>query len=663
MSIRRDYTFHKGLLSFMLLGLGAATGAGAAAGTFEGYAARTAFVPVTEGNKLAVDIFLPVEGPEQSSFPVVLSYTPYQRAEIDPATGTAHDLMRSRLHRDLVRQGYAVVMADMRGTGASTGWLLDFMPAIWDDGKALVDWIAAQPWCDGNVGMQGGSYLGWSQTATASRKPAALKCIVPCVILLEGYTGEVCPGGMYLQGFLNLWSGFMTPAQRNHYVPGRKLPTKPAVDEDGDGELADEIPLDQDGNGTFLNDGFPPKYADGAERKHVYFLATREHEKDYDYSQWAKDAPFVNSKSPLGYTMYDLGPNAHVEALRESHIPIYNVGGWFDGFTRGTFELYCTLQDTNPSKAIVFPGYHDVEGGPYYEYLGEARGAAEDLLLKEHLRFYDRYLKGVDNGIDREPPLLIYVMHGGGWRQENEWPLAREARRLLYFAEDHTLRATPGPAGKDEYRVDYTHDSRYGENNGNRWMGIGGNAPSSLPVRTEKDKQCLVYTSAPLDADTEVTGHPLVKFWVSSTAPEGDSFVYLEEVSPEGEAMLVTEGQLRAGFAKLHDNDDIIRGGNSDIEVLPELPWHGFEQEDFQEGIFAGGAVVEVTIDLLPTSWVFRKGHSIRIAIACADFPTFRLNERLCPTNSPADPNNAAAAITIYRDASRPSRIDLPVVR
>ena len=629
---------------------------------YKGSKVFSAYVPMSDGERLAVDVYLPTDGPARSAFPVVLAYTPYQRSNIDPASGEVHDLRRSGLTQALLAHGYAAVCADMRGTGVSTGWLMDFMPQIWKDGKELVDWIAAQPWCDGNVGMSGGSYLGWSQTAVASQKPAALKCIMPAVVPLEGYTGEVYPGGICVLGFLNLWSGGMYGSVRNHYSPGGPLPTKPVVDEDGDGDLADEIPVDVNGNGSFLDDGFPPTYRDGAEREHIYYKATlTHHEKDYDYVSWASKAFFIDAASPLGMSIYGLGPNAHVRGIMDSGIPIYNVGGWFDGFARGSFELYCTLKETNPSKILIAPGYHSM-GGPFWEFCGEDPGKAMQMLGVEQLRFYDRYLKGIENGIDAEPPILIYVMHGGGWRIEHEWPLKRQAVKRLYFEADNRLTISRETNGTDSYTVDYAHSSSYGANGGNRWLGIGGGTPDKLPVRTEKDKQCLVYTSAPLDANVEVTGHPIVRFSVSSTADYGDFFVYLEDVDANGEAVLVTEAQLRAGFADLHDNDKIISGGKYGIEVLPELPWHGYEKGHYRDRILADGAIVRLVIDFHPTSWVFRKGHRVRVSIACSDYPTYRLHPKLCPTNDPADPDNVVPTITVHRDPAHPSRIELPVI-
>jgi len=622
------------------------------------------YVAMPDGVQLAVDVCLPTEGPARESFPVILCYTPYRRGYVNPKTGTVSDISTRGESKLFLSHGYAMVAADMRGTGASTGWLLDFMPQLEKDGKELVDWIAGQPWCDGNVGMMGASYLGWSQTTTGAQAPEALKCIMPAVIPLDGYTGERSPGGVYLHLFYEMWAGWMHHILRNEFVPSASvMPAKPAVDEDGDGELADEIPLDVNGNGAFLDEDYPPSYRDGSERSHVYYKATKDHDEgNYDYAEWASKAHFIDSSSPIGTSMYTMSPGAHVPGLMASGIPIYHVGGWFDGFTRGSFELFSTMRKTNPSKLLMPPGYHDFSSGAFWEHFGHAGGEAGAFLQTEHLRFFDRYLRDIQNGIDTEPALLIYVMNGEGWRSESEWPLARQEIREFFLDTAGAMALERSEDGSDIYKADFTHSSRFGSNGGNRMLSVTGEAPSVLPIRAEMDKQCLVYTSEPLAEAMEVTGHPLVHLWVSSTASDGDFYVYLEDVNASGESMLVTDSLLRASFHGVFDNDGKIEGGKHGIDVLPDLPWHGYERGQHDEDALASGKIVELVIDFHPTSWVFRKGHRLRLAVACADYPTFALHPKLSPENDPEAEGNVVPAITIHRDAANASRIVLPVI-
>jgi len=669
---------------------------------YKSYKKISAYVPMSDGVKLAVDVFIPADGPDKKSFPVVIEYTPYTRAYLDLKNGPLHKTVRKALLKSddpvvdvmagakagmgkilstLVATGYVFIRADMRGSGASTGWKADFMPQLAKDGGELLDWVAAQPWCDGNIGMLGGSYTGYSQLITAGQGRKALKCIAPMMVPLDGYDGEVYPGGIYMQEFMEAYSEGLTRMNLNYYsLPIGKmllgkgepaLPAAPVIDEDNDGQLIDEVPIDKNRNGTFLDDYmYPfdpddePRYKDRQTRKHIYYLATKDHEQNIDYHNWAHSMYFIDAEPPYPFqqfTSYDFSPSAHLPAIMKSGIPVYNIGGWFDPFTRGTIELFCTMQKTNPSRMLIVPGFHG-GGGPYWKYLGEDPKSLMKKAPAELLRFFDRYLKGIDNGIDKDPPIHIYVMNGGGWRAENEWPLARQVITSYFFSEDHGLKPGAAQPGADKYVADFSHDSRYGRSKGNRWLSTMGLAPDALPVRTQKDKQCLTYTSAPLEKDTEVTGHPIAEFWVSSTADYGDFFVYLEDVDEKGTVVLVSEGLLNSGFAGLVSNDEEILSGASGVNVLPELPWHGFEKAQFKDEIFKGGKIVKLVLDLKPSSWVFRKGHSIRVAIAAADWPTFRLNPRLAWDNNPKNPANIVPVITVHRDADHPSRIELPVI-
>jgi len=283
-------------------------------------------------------------------------------------------------------------------------------------------------------------------------------------------------------------------------------------------------------------------------------------------------------------------------------------------------------------------------------------------MLLEEVRFFDHYLKGIDNGIDKEPPIYLYVMHGDGWRFEKEWPLARQEIHEYFLGPDGTLQPSVGPAGGDKYKADFTTSSTYGSNHANRWLGIGADVPNALPVRTDEDMKCQVYTSDPMTADMEVTGHPIIHLSVSSTASHGDFFFYLEDVDETGKAVLVSEGELRAGFAALHNNDDIITNADHHIDVLPDVPWHGYKKSEYQDAILANGKVVELVVDFLPTSWVFQKGHRIRVSLACANYPTFRLNPKLSPANKADASDNIVPTITIHRGPKYRSRVILPVI-
>ena len=658
---------------------------------YSDYKKVSEYVEMSDGTKLAVDVYLPTGGGVKTSFPTIFQYTPYGRAFLIPESGLIDKIKMwvgvgtsgpvldransnntvygssGDMIKTFLSHGYAYVCADMRGTGASYGSKVDFLPQFADDGKELIDWMAKQEWCNGNVGMFGGSYLGYSQLVTASKQPAALRCIIPEVTAFDGYSGEIRPGGVFLWKYS--LQTMQISLERNCFLPNEYCyPTAPVVDEDGDGDLTDELPIDKNGDGDFLNDyNYPddpddePQYADGNKRQHIYYLATKDHEKNVPYMELGPATEYIDSEhtyDQLSGNAYTVSPVANIDGLMKSGIGIYNHGGWMDAFTRGTTELYCTLKDTNPSRLVIDAGYHSTTS-PYWEYCGEDEKTQVANYTTEFLRFFDYYLKGIDNGIMNEDPVLIYNMNGDGWRTEKEWPLAREQRTDFFFGEDNNLSMVKAEDGKDVYRVDWSHSAKWGSYPTNRWLM---ETPSELPVRTELDKKCLTYTTAPVTGDTEVTGHPVVELYASSTAKTGDFFVYLEDVDEKGEAVLVTEGVLNASFAKLQNNDKEIMGGEKEINVLPELPWHGYEKADSDPEVFANGSIVKLTMDLMPTSWVFKTGHSIRMTIACADAGTFQLTPSLVPNNDATDPNNVSTDVTIYRGNDHPSKITLPII-
>ncbi len=642
---------------------------------YNGYTGHSQYVPMSDSVKLAVTWYLPSGGSSEKPFPVLFSYLPYHGESIDPQTGEIKMNYNQESMDLYTSYGYAMVFADFRGSGASFGSHINMDPQIAKDGKELIDWIAEQSWCDGNVGMIGGSYYAWSQFAVAGEKPGALKCIVPASTHFDAYSsGKFYPGGIYNKGLAFIMGILYPRYDKNLLVPGKAYPATPIVDEDGDGELADEIPIMNE-SGSFLDDIYqlpdnPPQYSDGETRQHVYYKATMEHLSNTGFNIGGPQGLlFRDAVGAGGYTFPELSPLRSPSAIAESGIPVYNIGGWFDYYARSTFQWHSTLSEVTFSKLKMLPinhsamGLRNVYNGPYLEYFGLDKAVLDSEFRIDILRFADRYLKGIKNGFDKEPPVSIFVMNGEGWRDENEWPLARQITTSMYFEENNTLSVIPETEGSDNYKADFTHDSRQESSGANRWS-LG--KQDHVDIRNEKDLQCLTYTSAPLKSDVEVTGHPVVHLLVSSTADYGDFFVYLEDVDENGDAYFVTDGMHRAGFADLIPNEDILlpsdEGLDADIDVLPELPWHGYKEEDYTDRIFADNNIAKVVFDLMPTSWVFREGHQIRISIACADWPTFALHPELSPTNDPADPDNIIPEITVHREFDHRSYVELPVI-
>ena len=637
------------------------------------------FVEMSDGVKLAVDVLIPDEGPLRKEFPVIFQHTPYNRGYLVPKMGPIKHLAATVIGlgwgpeydlgdvypyvKYLLSYGYIVVTADMRGTGASFGTQMPLYPKLAQDGKELIEWIAGQDWCDGNVGMMGPSYLGWAQLMAAGQQPEALRCIMPEVIIFDAFTEANCPGGIPAKRWLEGFSDVLESLSKSKYkLKKGYLPALPLIDEDGDGKLADERPIM---DSTILAGLASPVYKDNSVREHHWYLrATQEHTKNITVKDLLKlNAHYFDSEAPEPYsefTYMDSSPGYYIPEIAASNIPIYHSGGWFDIFSKGTSKLYATTSlYSNTTKLLMAPRFHlPFVIKSYRKFLDfDKKEKFMEMQAVEQLRFFDKYLKGIENGIDQEAPVYIYVMHKG-WREEQEWPLKRQQLTPFYFSENGKINRAiqPRKEGSDQYEVDFRVSSNYGKDSLNRWM-ISEGTPGTLMLRTEWDKRCLTYETEALGEDVEVTGHPLVHLWVSSNQDDGDFYVYLSEVDKEGEAIYVTEGQLRAGWFQLRNDDDQVEGR---VDVKPDLPWHGFKEDQYTEKPLEGDQIRKLTFDLLPTSYTFRKENKIRIAIAGADFDNFELNPATCPDQNPE--SCSRTIVSVHRSPGMASCVVLPLI-
>ena len=395
-------------------------GRGQDEGTFASYTRSAHYVPMPDGVELAVTVYLPADGPNVSGFPVLLWYMPGHRESIDPATGEITSAFPDEDLEFFTSHGYALAGAEMRGSGASFGVReLDRGPQIGRDGKALVEWLAGQEWSNGAVGMIGSSYQGFSQYATAALQPAALKAIFPEIAGFDDYTSMFYPGGIFVRSLSAFATDSIRRDDQNYYEPeGRRprLPSVPVVDEDGDGELADEIPVDKDGDGTFLNDG-EPTYRDGEAREHLYYKATRAHTENATLSvEKLSAAPYRDSD--IGGTPYsyeDIDPADKPLRIAEAGIALYHRGGWFDYHARDTVMWHATLSGHAPSRLMMAPMAHGgfpgtgsdsmYFAGPYFSYFGNQ--ATRLSLNREKLRFFDHAEFAADTNRLREMLRLL----------------------------------------------------------------------------------------------------------------------------------------------------------------------------------------------------------------------------------------------------------------
>ena len=605
-------------------------------GEYAAYERHVDFVAVADGTRLAITWYLPSQGPAVARFPVLLWYMPGHRESIDPRNGEIRPAMDRAELAFFTAHGYAVAIAEMRGSGASFGFrVIDRGPQIGKDGRDLVNWIARQSWSTGKVGMIGASFQGFSQFATAAERPRALKAIFPEIAGFDDYTSLYYPGGILNIAIARVAYAAMGSDDRNEFAPVAtppRLPSVPVIDEDGDGELADEIPLYPNGSGSFLD--ATPRYADGKARADVYWRATREHLRngvltnDKVTSARFRDSTLADTP----YRYWDLDPGMKPDRIAAAGIAVYNRGGWFDYHARDTTQWFGTLQGHTPDRLLMAPTGHaslpsteaqaQGRGNAYLAYFGD-RKTSNALVLGEKLRFFDRYLRDLHNGFDAEPPVLIYVM-GEGWRREDEWPLQRARSLRLSLGPQGTLSEDAGAKGVDDWQVDPQAQSL--SKGANRWnYGIAGaKAPMSLDESSSSHR--LRYETAALTEAREITGHPILEITLGTNGATTDVYAYLEDVAPDGSSLLVSEGQLRANYHNRKSAPDSLPVA-SRLRVRPALPWQGYTQADFDPAPFAGGQVVRLEFDLMPTAWLFRAGHRIRLSLAGADNDTFEASQ------------------------------------
>jgi putative CocE/NonD family hydrolase len=571
---------------------------GQSAPEFASVKLQSLYVPMRDGVRIALDLVLPEGLPEGRKIPAILTMTRYRRSfEGDEASGT---------ETYFARRGYAVVTGDSRGTGASFGrWPYHRSPDEVRDFGEIADWIVSQPWSNGAVGGFGTSYTANTADWMAQINHPAVKAIVPRFPDFDPYADLYFPGGIFHIAFGQGWSRSVKDMDLNVKVGDPPRGVKP-VDEDADGALlAQAIEERRD----------VPEVFEGLSQ--VTFR---------------DDRPDV-----WGVSMLDWSIHTHIDDVERSRVPIFSWGGWLDaGTAAGVLHRFSTL--SNPQKAIIGPWSH---GGGHHAspfHLPDVETVpSPEAQLGESLCYFDRYLKGVENGTP-ERLLIYYTMGEEAWKSTDRWPPAGAGSRSIYLAAENVLSFEPPveDSGEDLYTVDF--EATTGTTN--RWHTQQNGQDVVYSDRAGADERLLTYTSEPLEEDIEVTGTPVVRLHVRSTTEDSAFHVYLEDVDPAERVLYVTEGQLRALHRKVASEPPpyTIFG-----------PYHSYLSKDALPMI--PGEPAEIEVALHPTSVLFRKGHRIRLAIGGADKDTFA-----------RVPGSGTPQWTIERNRSRVSEVVLPVI-
>jgi putative CocE/NonD family hydrolase len=595
---------------------------------YTGTAARISkYIYINDVN-LAIDIYFPSNDgktPVSGSFPAILQVTHYKRSGINPVADID----------GWTKRGYVVAVLDPRGTGDSFGVRsTDWSREEAYDTREVIEWLARESFCNGKVAMWGVSYMGGLQLMAASTQPPHLVSIIPVVTTLDQFMRSLngVTLDMSMQGnntkAQDATTGRPVDADPSGNMMMAALKERSAVDASGN-LLPGSIP--ETGTTLYLDDLWPPK------------------------TSFYRDTFIGNITSKWGRTFNAnimpsilTSPITYKDEIKGSGIPIYNVAGWYDQATAQQLAAWKLWG----GKLLIGAYTHSM--------------ASEPDVKTEHLRWYDYTLKGIQNGIMNEAPISYQTINApldasGNiiWRTATKWPLPNQQQTKYYFSAGTTSTvaskndgglgtAAPTTANaSDNYLVDYSVQFFNGtfQENSRYWTGdMGPNC----------DSKALTYTTAPLMADLEVTGHPVVHLWTSSTATDGYFFAALEEISvdpsgqftdPSGKKILshyVTSGMIRAANRAIQTQSPWTEMG---------IPYHRCYSVDAKP--LTTGQTEELVFDLYPTSYIFRKGNRIRVTIT----GSLESKYPLPPAMKAMNPT-----ISIYRDATHASYIDFPVI-
>lgn len=568
-----------------------------------------------DGTVLRANVLTP-DGP--GTYGVVLMRLPYNKdgAEQFPNHGTYNTPEFYASHC------FIVVIQDVRGQYKSDGSWYTFLHEA-EDGYDTVEWAAGLPKSNGRVGMYGFSYVGATQWLAATQRPPHLVALVPGMTSADYHDGWTYEGGALDQSFVEDW-----PVGSIANSAVRRFPDGAALDAEMNQAKQDEmtkwywwLPLID----------YPPLHPEDPRVAPYFFDWLRHPDNDAYWQRWSIRLRYGDIT-----------------------VPALNFEGWYDIFIDGGIENFNGMRRHGATKVaregqrlVVGPWAHMWHWDQHIGQLDfgpEAANPIDDLML----RWWDYWLKGVRNGVDRDPKVRIFVMGANRWRTADAFPVPGTVYRKYYlhsrgsangdFGDGWLSTRAPDADGSPRGAAEADSD-RFTYDPADPVPSIGGRFQDSLPFGPYDQQpllgrpDVLVYTTPPLERDVEVTGPITVTLYASSSATDTDFTAKVDDVYPDGRSMLIEYGIQRARYRESGTHPTLIEPGK----------------------------IYRYTIHVWPTSNLFKAGHRIRLEISSSNFPMYDRNPN---TGHPfaMDAEMQVADQTVLHDRDHASEVTLPIV-
>ena len=571
------------------------------------------YLTMPDGTRLAADIWMPDSYTEDQRIPAMLTLTRYWRASsFKPAV-----TKRPTNLEPLNKAGYAMVIVDVRGSGASFGTRgNEFSVCETRDFPHVVNWVAEQPWSNGRVATIGVSYTGNTAEHATFIAPPALRAAIPRFTDFDGYRHILYPGGIRNELIARNWGAAVAAMDANTLGVGQ------AVSQGGPVSLGVK-PVDEDHDRSLLVQAI----AQHANNLDVTATFSNLHHRDQ-----------MNFTSDLDESCeHFVSPYRFMRPATREAVPSWHWGSWMDaGTAAGIISRFAGSKA--PNRYVIGPWSHGArhDVNPFKPKNEPVQPAVAEQ-YKQIFEFLEPYMLG--NGAERPARELTYFTMGEGvWKKTRQWPPKGQVIRSLYLAPDSRLKQSiPRRPSRQEYAVDF----EAGTGSSTRWTTQLGGGEVFYGDRAAADERLLVYDSTPLPQATEITGHPVVELYLSSDREDGVVIAYLESVAPDGKVTMITEGELRLIHRKVSDEEP----------PYPIFgPYHSFHEADAQP--MTPGRPERVTFVMLPTSVLIPAGHRIRLALAGHDKDSF--------ARYPAE---GPVTFGIQQGSDNPSKLLLPVIR